>query len=263
MLGKWIHAASYTERFQNVEAGRDSCDQLWQSSSGELHIRGLLRVIATLITEIRIHGLAATLVVNWDTNGWPSKTSISIPEHTRGVSKSPALSCHYKERNLVPASLFHYLVWRKTLHKVMGNARPSHAPESGFCLEYFPSFRFKIFLRTFLFFACERQSFIIQLTNLRFFLWKIGLIAKPAHSCIGLKRVWTYLQVLCKSMNVILAQQCIPIISPQNVCCSDKENPPARFSLIVVVWILITGAQAVDLQSHITILVNSTPSYFK
>lgn len=66
---------------------------------------------------------------------WASKCSISIPEHTQRVSKSLALSCYYKKGNLIPHSLFHYLVLWKALHEVLGNTRPPHAPESIFSQE--------------------------------------------------------------------------------------------------------------------------------
>lgn len=105
MLGKWIYAPLFTERFQTVAAWREFCFKLHQSWAGELHIRDILRDCYT-DHKNQNSPLSCSLIQNWDSNRWPSKCPISIQEHTRGVSKSPILSCHYKGRILSQLASF-------------------------------------------------------------------------------------------------------------------------------------------------------------
>lgn len=67
-------------------------------------------MIPTLITKNQAEFATGLQQVNVNEHPtrWGSECSISIPEHTQGVSKSLALWCHCKEGNLIPASLFHY-----------------------------------------------------------------------------------------------------------------------------------------------------------
>lgn len=57
----------------------------------------------------------------------------------------------------------------------------------------------------------------------------MSLIAKSAHSGIRLKRVRICLQVLCQSMNDMLAQQYSLTISPQSICCYRQREPTCMF----------------------------------